>query len=151
MTSYLIFRYSGYVVMCSCKKKKLRCTAVENPFWLKCDPWPRLPLAMTSRSQGRGSVIVEGREDKEHMFQGGSHRRWPPRFLKTNNSPREVARSVSQKYISKQAFYFFFSFFFFFFFFLAEQQRQREVTVKNLLTQKNRTFTTTIMKRNSQK
>lgn len=103
---WLHILFFDIVVMLSCARaKKLLCTAVENPFRLICDPWPRPPLAMTSRSQGPGSVIVEGREDKEHMFQGGSHRRWPLRFLKTNNSPREVARSVSQKYIFKQAFF----------------------------------------------
>lgn len=48
MTSYLNSISEWSFVICSCK---LLCTAVENPFWLKCDPQPCLPLAMTSRSQ----------------------------------------------------------------------------------------------------
>lgn len=48
MTLYLNSTSEWLFVICSCK---LLCTAVENPFWLKCDPRPCLPLAMTSCSQ----------------------------------------------------------------------------------------------------
>lgn len=43
------------------------------------------------------SVLAEGEEDKEHMLQEVTRVATPQ--LKTNNSPQEVARSVSQQYI----------------------------------------------------
>lgn len=42
------------------------------------------------------SVFVEGEEDKAHMLQEVTRAATPQ--LKTNNSPQEVARSVSQRY-----------------------------------------------------